>query len=282
MRFDRSLLHIYQLGTIKKVEKKFAIVFVPDLDLEGFLHISQFTRKKRANDLQQVSLQKIAVLFSGGKDSTVAVFELSKNHKIACLITIDSENPNSFMFHTPNINLTKLQAEAMNLPILTRKTKGKKEEELADLKAAIKTAKENYKIEGVGVGAIESEYQKQRVEKICQKLGLKLLAPFWKQDPEEYIKYLMKNKFEIIITAVAAEGLDESWLGRKLNKTAIEDLKNLNKKYKIHLAGEGGEYETLVLDCPLFKKKLVIKESEKFWDKNSGRLVIKEAKLIEK
>lgn len=225
---------------------------------------------------------KIAILFSGGKDSTAATFELSKSHEIACLISIKSKNPHSFMFHTPNISLTELQARSMEIPLIEYNTRGEKEKELFDLEEAIKIAKERYNIKGIGVGAIESEYQRKRVEEICKKLKLKMLAPFWKKDVEKYLKYLLANNFKLIFTAVAAEGLDESWIGKRLNEEVIEKLKELNKKYQIHLAGEGGEYETFVLDCPLFKKRLKILKARKVWEKNSGRFVIDDLKLVEK
>lgn len=234
--------------------------------------------KNKSNNLRA----SICVLFSGGKDSTAAVFELSKNYKIACLITIVSENPDSFMFHTPNINLTELQAKAMKIPLIKFATKGKKEKELSDLKAAIKLAKDKYSIEAVGVGALESQYQLQRIEKICKELDLFVLAPFWKKNIEKYMNYLLDNSFEIIFTGVAAEGFDKSWLRRKLDKNALEDLKKLNKHYKIHLAGEGGEYETFVLNCLLFKKKIKILDYDKILNKNSGKLVINQVELVKK
>ena len=84
---------------------------------------------------------KLAALFSGGKDSTYAMYKVMKEHDVVCLITIKSENPDSYMFHTPNIDLAELQAEALDIPLLTFKTKGEKELELQDLENAIKEAK---------------------------------------------------------------------------------------------------------------------------------------------
>ena len=85
----------------------------------------------------------------------------------------------------------------------------------------------------------------------------------------------MKNKFEIIITGVFAFPFDEKWLGRKIDKSFIEEMKKLNKKYKINPAGEGGEYESFVLYVPkLFKKKLKIKDKKIFGEKNSWRMEV--------
>ena len=200
---------------------------------------------------------KLGVLFSGGKDSTYAAYMAKKEgYELACLISIFSQNKESYMFHTPNIKLVKDQAKVMGLPLVTEKTKGKKETELVDLEKAIKMAKSKYKIEGIVTGAIESIYQSSRIQKICFKLGLKCFNPLWQKDQLEYLKELIKAKFKVIIIGVYAYPLDESWLGRKIDKKFIKDVQELNQKYKINPSGEGGEFETLVLDCPLFEKPL--------------------------
>jgi len=202
---------------------------------------------------------KLAVLFSGGKDSTYAAYLAKKTgYEIACLITVLSKNKDSYMFHTPSIDKTKQQAKVMGIPLIVEKTKGKKESELKDLERAIRTAKKKYKIQGVLTGAIESVYQASRIQKICYKLELECFNPLWQKDQTELLKDLIKNKFKVIITAVSAYPLTKDWLGRKIDKSFIEDAKKLKEKYKIHIAGEGGEFETFVLDCPLFKRKLKI------------------------
>ncbi len=209
---------------------------------------------------------KLALLLSGGKDSVYAGY-LAKTkfkHDLVCAISIFSENKESYMFHTPSIEKTKLQADSMGLPLIIQKTKGKKEDELKDLEKAIKLAKEKYKIQGVVTGAIQSVYQSTRIQKICDKLNLECFNPLWQKNEIEYLEELIKNKFKVIITAVAAYPLDKSWLGRKINNQFIEDVIELKEKYKIHSAGEGGEFETFVLDCPLFEKPLKVKSFKDF------------------
>jgi len=218
---------------------------------------------------------KIGILFSGGKDSCYAAWLAKKNkHNLVCLISIFSENKESFMFHTPLIEKTKKQAEVMNLPLIIQKTKGKKEEELRDLEKAIKTAIKKYKIKGIVTGAIASVYQVSRVQKICDKLKIECFNPLWQIDEEDYLKELIKNKFEVIVTGVFAYGLNKSWLGRKIDKKFIKDIKQLKEKYKIHVAGEGGEFESFVLNCPLFRRKLRIKGKEIFGEGNSWRMEV--------
>lgn len=213
---------------------------------------------------------KCGILFSGGKDSVFATYLAKKyGNEIACLITIISENPESYMFHTPSISKVKKQAEVMNVPLIIQRTKGEKEGELKDLEYAIKKAKEEFGIESVVTGALESVYQTSRVKKICDKLELDCFNPLWQKDPEEYLEELLKNEFEIIITGVAAEGMGEGWLGQKIDKKMLDKLKEMRRKFKIHLSFEGGEAETFVLNCPLFTRALEIKGKKISGKRNS-------------
>jgi diphthine-ammonia ligase len=221
---------------------------------------------------------KLGVLISGGKDSLFAAYKASKEHELTCLIAIKSRNPESYMFHIPNIELVKLQAKAMNLPLVFWETEGIKEEELEDLKQAIEIAKEKYRIEGIVSGAIQSSYQKQRVDKICKDLKLESLAPLWQVNEEIYLNQLMKE-FNVIIVGIAADGLKKDFLGMRIGLTFLDRMRSLN----VSPIGEGGETESFVLDCPLFKKKLVVEEAEaKMESEICGHYVIKKVKLIEK
>jgi len=204
-------------------------------------------------------VMKLGLLFSGGKDSMLAGF-IVKNygHELSCLISILSENKNSFMFHTPSINNVEIQAKAMEVPILIGHTKGEKEIELNDLRDVIIRAKEEYGIEGIVTGAVLSVYQASRVQKICNELNLEVFNPLWQKNQEEILNELIEEKFDVRIVGVFAYPLDKSWLGRKIDKKYIEEVKVLSDKYGISIAGEGGEFESFVLDCPLFEKKLEI------------------------
>ncbi len=222
------------------------------------------------------------VLFSGGKDSTMAVHKAIDNGwNVEYLISMISDNPESYMFHTSNINLTELSAKAMAIPLIRAHTPGEKEKELDDLKNVLKELKDKG-VEAVFSGALASTYQKSRIDKICQDLSLQSIAPLWHMDPHQYMEELLELGFETILVSVSAEGLDESWLGAKIDADLLVKLDTLHKRYGIHLAFEGGEAETLVLDCPLFKKKIKIQEAKKIWEKDSGYLDIKRASLEEK
>jgi diphthine-ammonia ligase len=208
---------------------------------------------------------KVGLLFSGGKDSTYAGFlALKQGYEVSCLISIVSENKHSYMFHTPSISKTQKQAKAMNIPLVIGQTKGEIEKELKDLEKAIKKAKKKYKIEGVVTGALNSAYQASRIQRICDKLKLECFNPLWQINEEEYMNELIKNKFKVIIVGVFAYPFDETWLGKEIDKKFLEEIKKLNVKYKINVAGEGGEFESFVLNCPLFSKELKIKKFHDF------------------
>lgn len=225
---------------------------------------------------------KLAVLFSGGKDSTYALYKAMQKENVVCLISIISKNKESYMFHTPNINITEVQAEALGLPIIVKKTTGKKEEELKDLKKAIKEAVEKYKIEGVVTGAVGSVYQAARIETICDELNLFCFNPLWLKDQIELLKELVENKFEVIISGISAYPFDYKWLGRIIDEKTIEELIRLNEKFKVQISGEGGEYESTVLNCPIFKKKINITKSSFVYQSYSGVYNIDGAELIKK
>jgi len=226
---------------------------------------------------------KVGVLFSGGKDSTYATYLGRKNgDELACLITLSPARSDSYMFHFPNITWTSLQAEAMHLPQVTLETKGVKEEELVDLSKAIKAAKRGYSIEGVYTGALASVYQKSRVEKICDELGVKAVSPLWGIDQVTHLRNIVTAGFKVIMTGAAALGLDQSWLGRPLDEKAVDDLAALQAKYGINPGLEGGEGETFVLDCPLFDRRVEVVASRKHWKGDAGYLEILDARLVPK
>ncbi len=239
------------------------------------------TKPDYLNQFFHTPNQRLGALISGGKDSWYAAqIQASKYYPIACLITLQSANPHSFMFHTPNINLVKLQGKASDIPLVLQKTPGVKETELADLKKALTKAQKNFKLDGIVNGALYSNYQRERLEVLCDELGLKAYSPLWHKNQEHELKELIRKKFDIVITAIACAGMDKTWLGKKLTEHTLLELKKLHEKYGINVAGEGGEYETFILDCPLFKKKIEIKQAKiRMQNDNTGVWEIKKATL---
>ena len=166
----------------------------------------------------------------------------------------------------------------MEVPLIEWKTSGREGEELIDLKDLIEKAIRTYKIDGVCTGVLFSEYQKKRIDKICKQLMIRHYAPLWHVDQEKELREMLKEGFEIVFTTVAAEGLDDSWLGRIITENDVDKLVELSKRKRINISGEGGEYESLVLNAPIFKERIVVLK----WVKKNNRLIIKEATLSEK
>ena len=225
---------------------------------------------------------KVAVLFSGGKDSTMAVYNaLKSGEDVRYLLAMKSANDESYMFHVPNIHLTDLLAEAMDIPIISVETDGIKEEELKDLRHAFENLK-SLGIEAIYTGALYSTYQKSRIERLADEVGIKAVSPYWHVDELEYMREIVSLGFEVIISGVAAYGLDEKWLGRRIDDACIDELLKLNEKVGLNLAFEGGEAETLVLDGPIFKKRVKIIKDKRQWHVDSGLYIIEDAILEEK
>tara|TARA_Y100000310_G_scaffold263977_1_gene274477 strand:- start:3609 stop:5654 length:2046 start_codon:yes stop_codon:yes gene_type:complete len=227
---------------------------------------------------------KLGVLFSSGKDSTSAALIMKKqNYELACLITMRSANKESYMFQSAGVELVELQAEAMNVPLIVQDTLGEKEEELKDLEKAIIHAKEEFQIDGIVSGALFSVYQRDRIEKICDKLGLKIFSPLWHKPQKQHMREVVDNGFEVVLTAIAGEGLNKSWLNRRITHKDLIALRELGRKIKFNQAGEGGEFESLVLDCPLFSKKIVLEDVDIVEENEcTAHMVVKKAVLVDK
>jgi predicted ATP pyrophosphatase (TIGR00289 family) len=222
---------------------------------------------------------RVAVLATGGKDSTLALYHvLKEGYNVACLASMIPLREDSWMFHYPNIRIVELFAEAVNIPLVKAETSGVKEEEVEDLKHLIK----KLDVSGVVSGAIASNYQKTKVDNICKQLKLQRITPLWHKDPLEILNEILNLGFDVIITGVYAYGFDKQWLGRKIDTETVQDLVKLNKQYGVSLVGEGGEYETLVLDAAFFKKRIKIIEAEKVWKGQSGYFLISKAELEDK
>lgn len=226
---------------------------------------------------------KVASLYSGGKDSNYSLYLAQQSGwDVTNLINIVPQRPDSYMYHFPNAGLAKMQAECIGLPLIQKNVVGVKEEELNVLEEAIQESIKKYKIEGVVSGAVTSEYQRTRIDRICDRLGVKSFAPLWHKEPEMVLEEEIKSGFEIVVVGVYAYGFDESWLGRKIDMAAFKELKSLSKKYGISVLGEGGEMETFVVDGPIFRKRIDILEIDKRWEKDSGYCVIRKAESKDK
>jgi ABC transporter with metal-binding/Fe-S-binding domain ATP-binding protein len=220
----------------------------------------------------------LACLYSGGKDSTLAIHRVhGSGGSVELLITMVPKNDYSYMFHKPNVRYTSLQAEALGIRHIISETAGEKEKELVDLEQALKANG----VDELVTGAVASMYQKDRIDRICRKLGIKHISPLWGMDQLSELREI-SEKFNAIVTSVSAEGLDESFLGARINSRLIEKLIKINSRYGINMSFEGGEAESFVLDAPLFRKSIGILRAHCVWSGASGVYVIDEAALEKK
>src|SRR5579875_880442 len=227
---------------------------------------------------------RVAVLYTGGKDSTYTCQLLEEQgHEVACLISIFSQNKESYMLHTASIDVVKLAARAMGFPLLTETTSGEKEKELRDIQRAVKRASESYDFQILASGGIASRYQKDRFDALARSFGLESAAPLWGIDQENYLRKLLTLGYRIMITSVSAGGLGREWLGKEIGEDSLETLLRIAKKYGFNPSFEGGEGETLVLDCPIFKRgRIEILSYKITWNGYFGSLAVKEARLVPK
>ena len=240
-----------------------------------------------------------ASLFSGGKDSSYALhLAIESGRDVSHLVTVHPP-VDSFMYHVPATRLAALAAESVGLPLVEVEAggdasggpaadvvdsgaRGDREVEpletaLADLADELARDGET-DLAGITAGAVESEYQTSRLRSMSDRLGIELYAPLWREEPRELADAMLDAGFEILVVAVAADGLDESWLGRTLDRDAFDELERLGDARGVHLLGEGGEYETLVVDGPHMERRVEL-EYEVDWRGNRGRLRIRDAWL---
>lgn len=220
---------------------------------------------------------RVAVLYSGGKDSNLALcMALEEGYEVSCLVSVESRNKDSYMFHTPSVNGVRHQAATLGIPLVVVKTEGVKEEELSSLKEGIVRAKDEYGVEGVVTGAVESVYQASRVQKICYSLGVECFNLLWKMEQTKLLEEVIKRDMEVVLVGVFAYPFDKSWLGEKIDEGFIKRMKKLREKYKISPSGEGGEYESFVLYSPFFSERLKVAGFEDLSEgENSHRREVK-------
>ena len=230
-------------------------------------------------------------LFSGGKDSSWALYRaLERGLPVERLVTVHPEG-DSYMYHVPATDLAELAAESVGVPLVdvrpgdmgaatAAESGAQGDAELEPLEAAVAALDDELEagVAGVTAGAVESEFQTSRIEGMCERLGIELFAPLWQRDPETLAEAMLDAGFEITIVQVAAYGLDESWLGRTIDRDALADLRDLNEEYGVHVLGEGGEFETLVTDGPHMDRPIEL-EHEREWDGSRGLLKITDARL---
>jgi ABC transporter with metal-binding/Fe-S-binding domain ATP-binding protein len=199
-----------------------------------------------------------AALTSGGKDSILACQRAIDSGKVVrYLVTARPKNHDSYMFHSANLDAVPVIARVAGMEYAEIETEGTKEAELQDLEEGLAALD----IEGVIAGAVASRYQADRVKAIADRLGLALFTPLWHLDPEALLSEVAR-RMDAMIVVTAAQGLDASFLGARFNDDLILRLRQVAAKSRIHLAGEGGEYESLTLNAPFFSRPVTYATTE--------------------
>ncbi len=222
---------------------------------------------------------RLASLYSGGKDSTFSLYLMEQSgHDIPYLVNVVPEDAASWIFHTPNLSVVPLMAESMGKELVTAKSSGTEEGDMEGLRNAL----DGLDVEGVVSGAIWSDYQWDRMNIVCGDLGLKLMAPLWRKDQDMLMDQFIDSGIRSMIVGCYAEGLGEEWLGRIIDRQAVEELKAIRARTGISIMGEGGEYESLTIDSPMHSRPLEIVSSEKDWSRQGGTMRVTSARLSER
>ena len=204
---------------------------------------------------------RVAILSSGGKDSSAAWWwAMCRGWEVTHLVTMIVEGKDSMMFQIPGTEIVGHQAKLSGTTWLPIKTQGIEELEVDELEQSLS----HLAIDGLVCGALRSDYQKSRIERMCHRLDIISYTPLWHQSSLGHITGLVEHGFGVVVTSVACDGLDESWLGETLTKQSLSKLIELSKKFRFNVDGEGGEYETLVVYGPHFSGLIKI-EGEKQW-----------------
>lgn len=250
-----SILHAIELNPLIAILASFNFLTNPLYQISSFAIITM----------------KFVALISGGKDSCFTISHcLAQGHELVALANlypcVDSEI-DSFMYQTVGYNIIENYSQCIGVPIYRRKITGTSkntemqykitlDDETEDLFELLSTVKHHHPdIQAVSVGAILSNYQRIRVEHVCQRLNLTSLAFLWQSDQNELMQQMVNvSGMNAVIIKVATYGLDASHLGMTINEL-YPKLVELNKSFDVHICGEGGEFETIVLDAPFFLKK---------------------------
>ncbi len=208
-----------------------------------------------------------AVLYSGGKDSSYALHTAQQETEVTDVVTVHAE-PGSYMYHVPASEVAATAADAMTATHTAVDVEG--DDELQPVEDALS----ELDVDAVYTGAVESEYQRSRVDDVARRLDVEHRAPLWHRDPEDALREIA-DTYEVVVTAVAADGLTEDWLGRKLDTAAVEEILELRRRKGVHPLGEGGEYESLAVAGPHLDFRIEIEYSTE-WDGVRGELEVED------
>ncbi len=276
---------------------------------------------------------KVASMWSGGKDSTLATYAaVLQGHEISGLVSysykqtsqvnlkaaykplshivnfarrtapsvvnniasvIYRKDLSTMIPHVISSETIAKQAEAIELPLIHGEVTWDTIDQF--IKISIKALKDKG-IEGVVFGVAPPHFpidtseklreyrsllaHKEWMNQICRDLDVELITPLWDITPEQILNFLVAKGFEPVIIVVDSKYYGEEWLGRKIDRDFLDAAYKLKREKSIHIGGSG--YHTLVLDGPIFKKRLEILKSRKICGQGYGVYKIDKLNLVAK
>lgn len=224
---------------------------------------------------------RVISLLTGGKDSVYSLYyAISQGWEVSETLTICPKVDETLMYHYPNARLAELSSKAMG--VRNYRLELDKQGEDKELEVLFSYLSDKRDVDGIVTGAIKSEYQRTRFDRVCEELGIRSISPLWRKDEMALLREMIDFGMEIIIVGISAEGLGKEWLGRKLDLNSLRNLERLSEEFGFNPSGEGGEFETLVVDAPFYRMKIEIIDYEVIWNGYSGIYLIRRAKLTRK
>ena len=224
----------------------------------------------------------VAILYSGGKDSNLALeYALQKGWKVKYLLSVKPNRTDCYLFHYAAVEHTRLQSQILNIPHITVPCNVANPKLEANI---VKKVVQKYPVDAVILGGTGLQVtQIKSIQDALLPLGIETFASHAGLDHDRLIEEMLEKNYKIMITQFAAEGLNEQWLGKILTKESFNELRKLSLKYGFHIGGDGSSFDSFVLDCPLFNKKIEFKSIKKVKETMfSGYLTAESPVLIEK
>ncbi len=215
------------------------------------------------------------VSWSGGKDAALSYHRVKEKFQVTHLLNMVAEDGKVSRSHGIRTGILRMQSEAMGLHIVQPKSSWETYEE--EFKKALAGLKDKGVVAGI-FGDIDLEEHREWVERVSRESGMEAVLPLWgEKKREDLIEELIGAGFETIVVATKKDLLGSEWLGRGIDRDFIRDISEING---VDISGEGGEYHTLVVSGPIFKKRIKILKSEKVTRDQRCYLDISECELV--
>jgi diphthine-ammonia ligase len=201
---------------------------------------------------------KTIVSWSGGKDSCFACYlALAQGYEVTHLVNLIYREFRRVCFQGTEAHLISQQAEAIGTPLVQRTVPS----DVALYEEAFKkvaSAQRRRGSDSMVFGDIYTDEHRDWIERVCAEVGLTPVLPLWGGDPERILEEFIEAGFVAVVISAKADILGQEWLGREVDHQFLADLKRLAPSGEIDVCGERGEYHTLVLDGPLFSKRMEV------------------------